>query len=61
MVMLASDFACLVMRHASFSFVWLIGIKPGRVSYHDQVQVQGLKGKRAGKILEEALLGVLGW
>ena len=38
----------------NFSFVWLIGIRPGRVRY------QSPRGKRGGKILEEALLGVLG-
>ena len=59
-VLSASDSAGLVMRHASFLCVLLIGISPGRVSYHDQVQVQALKGKRGGKILEEALLRVLG-
>ena len=33
-------------RCGSFSFASLIGIRPGRVSHHDQVQGQGLKGKR---------------
>jgi hypothetical protein len=48
------------MCNDSFLVVWLIGIRPGKVSYHDQVQVQGLKGREEGKVLKEALLGVLG-
>ena len=48
------------MLYGSFLFAWLIGIRPGRISCHDQVQVQCLKGKQGGKILEEALLEVLG-
>ena len=46
--------------YGNFWLVSLIGIRLGRVSYHDQVQVQGLKEKKGGKILEQALFGVLG-
>jgi hypothetical protein len=34
--------------------------RPGRVRHQDQVQVQGLKAKKGGKISEAALLGFLG-
>ena len=61
MVMSASGFACLVfvMRHASFFFVSIIGIRPGRVSYHSPGPSPRFKGREGGKILEEALLLLL--
>ena len=38
----------------SFLVFSLIAIRPGRVSYHDQVQVQGLNRQKGGNLLEEA-------
>ena len=46
--------------YGSFLFVCLIEIRPGRVSYHDQVQVQGLKGEKGGKDLGRGSFGGLG-
>ena len=45
MVMSASDFACLVMRHASFLFVSLLEGEQGWVRIHRFCEYQGEEGE----------------
>ena len=46
--------------NGSFLFVSLIGIRLGRVSYHDQVQVQGFKGKKGERSWKRLFWGFWG-